>query len=50
MAKDLLLFLRRSAEFCVFLGPTPTPTRLNNFKPLKLSTALMTVHQDSSHI
>ena len=34
----------------LFLGPAPTPTRLNNFKPFKLSTALMTVHKDSSHI
>src|SRR3546814_13461066 len=32
----------------LILGPASPPTRLHNFQPLNLGTALITVHKDSS--
>ena len=40
--------LKHDLELLI-LGPTPPPACLHHFKPFDLSTALMTVHKDSSH-
>ena len=40
--------LKHDLELLI-LGPTPPPACLYHFKPFDLSTALMTVHKDSSH-
>jgi hypothetical protein len=52
---DYQLRKKRHIEIAGGVRPTPNPIRrpnaacLDHFKPFKLSTALMTVHKDSSH-